>query len=308
MADIHIHIGVSRTGTTVLQKHILPKANKTLIISKKPLQPAIPTGDHTSFLQKIDEGLNNGSMAILMNTQEGQYKLFQAISILSTCLAVNPETLSLHPGFPILVKLIKFLSSTLKNENILISSERLSETAASLNGQSYHSKHADKVFNIYPLIEASIAAGVYLKIIVCLRHPIEYLKSKYLRVSKQREGLRARPLSPQEYIKKQMNLEAISPGSSALSAAMHSEFVSNLQKNSFVKAFGFEDLIRSKDVFALLGINEDQKLSFDMFPQENHIANSGSSIHYVNLHNAIELTIKEDKDAYGKIAKAMLYL
>ena len=80
-----------------------------------------------------------------------------------------------------------------------------------------------------------------------------------------------RDLSPREYIQKQAILESNHPGTSALTHAMHAEFVRQLQKHAFVKAFGFKELLNSEDVFSLMGLQGEDKYAFRNFPQENKL-------------------------------------
>jgi len=78
-------------------------------------------------------------------------------------------------------------------------------------------------------------------------------------------------LSPKEYIQKQAILETNSPGTSALTPAMHAEFIKLLHQHAFTKAFGFQELLASEDVFSLMGLQGEEKCAFRNFPQENKL-------------------------------------
>lgn len=94
----------------------------------------------------------------------------------------------------------------------------------------------------------------------------------------QRSGIVGqRHLSPEELIDKQVKLERSSPGTSVLATAAHRDFLMRLQGCSFVKAFGFSELISSDDVFALIGLQGEQQYSFKKFPRENSCAVQGLS-------------------------------
>ena len=80
-----------------------------------------------------------------------------------------------------------------------------------------------------------------------------------------------RDLSPTEYIHKQAILESNHPGTSALTPAMHSEFIKQLQQHAFVKAFGFQELLASDDVFSLMGLQGESKYAFRDLPRENKL-------------------------------------
>ena len=80
-----------------------------------------------------------------------------------------------------------------------------------------------------------------------------------------------RDLSATEYIQKQSILESNHPGTSALTPAMHNEFIKQLQRHAFVKAFGFKELLASDDVFSLMGLQGEDKYAFRNFPRENKL-------------------------------------
>ena len=106
-------------------------------------------------------------------------------------------------------------------------------------------------------------------IAICLRDPIPYLASKYLRTVVQRESTGERFLSPLEFVEKQAYLENSDPGSSALTPAFHKRFLDQLSEKANIIGFGFQDLISSSDVFKLFQLEEPAKLAFKDYPQEN---------------------------------------
>ena len=113
-----------------------------------------------------------------------------------------------------------------------------------------------------------------------------------------------RDLSPLEYIKKQVNLETNYPGTSALTPAMHSEFTKQLQQHAFVKAFGFQELLASDDVFSLMGLQGEDKYAFRDFPRENKLPFTKEQ------EQAIEIEITHALKEYGfydRIVKAQMF-
>ena len=154
--------------------------------------------------------------------------------------------------------------------SVLISSERLSMTIASLNCYS-SIESSDKEFLIFPMLR-SLRKVHACRIVACLRDPIPYLKSNYLRNVIQRNASKKRSLTPCEYIQKQCALESNKSGTSALTPAMHAEFVKQLQRYAFVKAFGFQELLASDDVLSLMGLQGEDKYAFRDYPRENKIA------------------------------------
>ena len=113
-----------------------------------------------------------------------------------------------------------------------------------------------------------------------------------------------RDLSPREYIQKQAILESNHPGTSALTPAMHSEFIKQLQQHAFVKAFGFQDLLASDDVFSLMGLQGEDKYAIRDFPRENKLPFTKEQ------EQAIEVEIThalKQYSFYDRIMKAQMF-
>ena len=86
-----------------------------------------------------------------------------------------------------------------------------------------------------------------------------------------RRQFKQRDLTPVEFIQKQASLEVAFPGTSVLAPAMHAEFIKQLQQHAFVKAFGFQELLASDDVFSLMGLQGESKYAFRDLPRENKL-------------------------------------
>ena len=119
-----------------------------------------------------------------------------------------------------------------------------------------------------------------------LTHPLP-------KVQVDKDILSLRQLTPSEYIQKQAKLETNHPGTSALSPAMHAEFIKQLQKHAFVKAFGFQELLASDDVFSLMGLQGEDKYAFRDFPRENKLPFTKEQ------EQAIEIEITKALKQYG---------
>ena len=191
-----------------------------------------------------------------------------------------------------------------KHQDLLFSSERICDCSASLRGDSIHNS-VDEEFLLYSL--ARVCANVgrqYPLIMACFREPISYLRSKYIRTWGIRQNGNLREISPKEYIQKQAFLEKSHPGTSALAPAMHSEFIKQLQRHAYVKAFGFQELIGSGDVFNLLGLYGEDKFAFREFPRENKFPVTKDQ------ENMIEVQIVQalkQYDFYERVAKAQMF-
>ena len=113
-----------------------------------------------------------------------------------------------------------------------------------------------------------------------------------------------RQITPNEYIQKQSFLESNHPGTSALTPAMHAEFLKQLQKHAFVKAFGFQELLASDDVFSLMGLQGEDKYAFRDFPRENKLPFTKEQ------EQAIEVEITQALKQYGfydRIMRAQMF-
>ena len=111
-------------------------------------------------------------------------------------------------------------------------------------------------------------------------------------------------ISPYQYIQKQSILETNYPGTSALTPAMHAEFLKQLKQNALVKAFGFQELLRSDDVFSLIGIEGEDRYAFRDFPRENKLPFTKEREKEVEME--IIQSLKQN-NFYGRIMKAQVF-
>ena len=113
-----------------------------------------------------------------------------------------------------------------------------------------------------------------------------------------------RDLSPAEYIQKQAILENNHPGTSALTPAMHAEFIKQIQRHAFVKAYGFQELLATDDAFSLMGLQGEDKYALRDFPRENKLPFANEQ------ERAIEIEITKALKQYGfydRIMKAQMF-
>ena len=304
-----IHIGTPRTGTTVIQKSLLPSAKHHLVLQKEAYQQS---GESLNTETPYIAESNSENLATQLNT----INPIENPTTYFSRFIVNPAGGASHNSsiddlreryYPILVEAIRKLGKygERSNKTIVFSSERLCETAASFACYSNHSKY-DWTFNYIPICNAIREACQGQALIsTCLREPISYLRSKYLRTFLQRRAMRGeRDLSPAEYIQKQFILESNHPGTSALTPAMHSEFIKQLQQHAFVKAFGFQELLASDDVFSLMGLQGEDKYAFRDFPRENKLPFTKDQEQEIEA----EITKALKKyDFYNRITKAQMF-
>lgn len=309
MSGFIIHIGTPRTGTTVIQKFLLPKSKKYLVFQKKAYEMSGTTLDpQTPYVIGANpKDLINALETI--NPLQNPTTFFNLFIVTTAAYSCHDPTTNNNKKrfYPILEESIHKLweSSKKIRQSIVMSSEKLCETAASFACYSNHSKY-DWTFNYIPICDAIREACQEQALIsVCLREPISYLRSKYLRTFLQRRSMRGeRDLSPTEYIQKQCTLESNHQGTSALTPAMHSEFIKQLQQHAFVKAFGFQELLASEDTFSLMGLQGEEKYAFRDFPRENKLPFTKEQ------EQSIEVEIKKALKQYGfydRIMRAQMF-
>jgi len=274
MQQVIVHIGAPRTGTTTLQKNVFPFLQKHDLFTKTPYTAQGLFTSHRGRSEFTPAGMHSFIRSIESpDSRPSNAHISDAIRALVTSASHVNRTINVATS-ALLVDLIHQLRSQ-SAAPIFLSNERYCDSGASLNGDSRHTE--DSEFGIYPLMRAIIASGVVPSVVVCLREPIAYLRSKYLRTVKQRKSRGLRFLSIKEYIEKQVFLEKTSPGTSVIAQAMHSEFLRQLQRYSFVKAFGFQDLLSSEDVFSLMGLVGEPEISLKHVSAENQLSVSGEA-------------------------------
>ena len=190
-----IHIGAPRTGTTVIQKSLLPRAKCHLVFQKQAYKAS-------------GESLNTETPYVAQSNSEKLAVQLNAINPINDPTAyfnrfiVNPADGASHNPtvddqreryYPILVEAIRKLGKSGEkfNKTIMMSSEKLCETAASFACYSSHSKYGWN-FSYIPICDAICEACQEQALIsVCLREPISYLRSKYLRTFMQRRAMQS---------------------------------------------------------------------------------------------------------------------
>lgn len=260
----------------MLQKHLFPKSKNYFVVQKRAYAS---TGNLIDKEQGIAGGdlrqciLQLQSLKVPISADQAT-DFLNNLLIPSVIIPSDPvKRLSRQDlqrrALSLCIKRLLQTSSSL-SKSILMSTERLCDSAASLMGDSRHSPDYEAEFLLYALVRAiKEFSSDQAKLTLCLRDPIKYLRSKYIRTYFMRRQCRERELAPVEYIQKQASLEVASPGASVLAPAMHAEFIKQLQQHAFVKAFGFQELLASDDVFSLMGLQGESKYAFRDLPREN---------------------------------------
>ena len=296
MKQLIIHVGLPRTGTTTLQKSIFKLTNKTLVLSKDPHKASSKVNEKSIFINTHDPRNN-----FYENIAK---QLYDEIFVCALKLSVDRNRVEFKNRLEEAISKTWEISEDSKKQ-ILFATERLVDTSTSIDGNSINNPNSEVEFPIHPLCHFTSQIGILQpSITVCMREPIKYLRSKYLRTVSHRRSLTFRALSPIEFIQKQAKLEINSPGTSVLTPAMHAVFIKQLQQHAFVKAFGFQELLASDDVFSLMGLQGEEKYAFRDFPKENKLPFSKEQ------EQAIEIEITQALKQYGfydRIMKAQMF-
>ncbi len=302
MIKFVIHVGLPRTGTTVIQKHALPLCRNNYVITKAPFQGSASTtftGGTEVSLMTLKSQLDSQDISLEKGTNNKA--LLDMFIKMSGALAINE--FKYQRLYKIMTDSITSIMRFTIPCGIFLSSERLIDNTASLDGNSRHLENEDKEFIIYPFLRCFNGLSSPL-ISICLRDPIAYLSSRYIRTMIQRNHKGLIHLSPSKYIAKQSTLENNSPGTSTLTHAMHEKFLNQLRKFATVKAFGFQELISTKDLFDLLGLEGENQIAFQGFPRENESIVDKDSKKIIS--DEIVLALKE-YGYYSTIMKSKLY-
>ena len=269
---VKLHIGVSRTGTTVLQRHVFPELKNHLVFSKKPFRSSVgslPTG-WGSRLHFVDHCLEKP----LKGRSSSGRKRFAGQILFPVAIAASRNNGRDQNLFRQQLRRVvrqMFEVSRRDGRSLLISSERLAQTNFSIWAKkSSLSKPVVTTFPVYELCRAFLdASGQKPQVIVVLREPISYLRSNYIRMCEMRKKHGNSCLSADRFVARQARCEKAHPGTSALTAAMHQSFLSALEAVAEVKAVGFREQIASSDLCSLFGLEGEPGFSFAQFPREN---------------------------------------
>ena len=227
MKTFIIHVGLPRTGTTVIQKHALPLCQNNYVITKTPFLSSAKntfTGGAEVSLKRLKSEFEGKELFLKKGTNNKA--LLDMFIKMSGAIAINE--LKYKGFYKVMIDSISSLMELSKPCGIFLSSERLIDNTASLDGNSRHLENEDKEFIIYPFLRC--CKGVCIpQISICMRDPISYLSSRYIRTMVQRKRKGLIHLSTMKYIMKQATLENSNPGTSTLTHAMHTTFLKQLK-------------------------------------------------------------------------------
>ena len=303
MDDIIFHVGAPRTATTELQKYVFSSSKRYLCISKNPFGASGIATKKASIVNEYSREFIDSILRDDIIANEEKINFFKfAFGLLPLKLSTFPESKELCLMFK--KALFRLSRSAHAFEGALVSTERFVDTSASLNGDSAHKPKSDCGFPVYQVLKRSCEFGFSPRVLVFLRDPFDYLRSKYCRTCYQRRSSGSRYISASEYIDKQCKLELKWPGTSALSVAMHASFVRSLSQYSYVKAIGFRDLLASSDVFRLMGMQGEMPIDFGDLPTENSLNLPGLS--RSSLRDSIKKSLVEN-GFYDRVLQEKLY-
>ena len=275
MPDLLIHVGTSRTATTVLQKHLFPSLERHLVFAKPAYRSslkALPNSESKFDPQAITDYLS--SLSPLTTTTQCTEFATAALFPASVLAAESAPIWHAWAHRRCLQRVVNVMvqRSRVMQQPVLVSSERLTETRESILGNSGGNKaQLSREFPVFPLCRAvrqSSHPGRPIVLIV-LREPLAFLVSKYFRLVRMRAKKKKASLTPEQFIRNQALLEQKRPGTSALSLACHASLVSSLESVADTRPLGFKALLHSTDVAAALSLNGEKPRAFRDFPSEN---------------------------------------
>ena len=145
--QIIIHIGAPRTGTTVIQKSLLKIAKNHIVISKKPFSSSSGVATRQSQIASTRKLLD------IQSPSEINSHNTELFNMIYTCCR---ETASANPNQHCQSTLNHISTVLLKSPlTVIISSERLADTYASLNCFSNHATNPNSCFPLLPCANQS---------------------------------------------------------------------------------------------------------------------------------------------------------
>lgn len=310
--DCHLllHIGPPRTATTTLQKHVFPNVSHHLCLQKKAYRYHLKAAE----LQGCDiipgQGyvIDYNQMKMMLGSlRETGLQAESSRDTLYFLVSASSETLCMRSvqqsrmkklWYQLLVQSLRLAAETVLDEQgwsgLVIASEALSNTTVGIRGSLKAVADQDS-------LQTSVLCSAWREgvhgpiphISFCLRDPIDYILSRYLRhcanrSSKDAPGSR---LSPEQWLAVQAEAFSSQPQLSALFPAFHLSFTRFHARHGFIRPYGFEELLATDDVFALIGLDHEAKFSFSSLPRENRLRGLSQSAE--NIKVRIEATLKE---------------
>lgn len=270
--ELILHIGVPRTATTTLQNHVFPRGQSYVYLGKDSVSiQAKPPGKGKSgeaLLGMIEEF----RQPLVLEPSTGRFgrKLEQALFWLPILVSLQPDEKRTALYEQLLLACRSLRDAAIPVDRYLLSQERFSITRGTYRGEgSSPEAHPPFVWLCRAWQEVN---GIAPRILVCLRDPVQHMVSRYLRYAAfQVSGGAESALRPVEYLEKQFELHRSNPHGSLFTTLFHRSFLRYCCDHGFVRAVGYEDLVASDNVFALLGLVEQERISFHSLPRENPI-------------------------------------
>lgn len=302
-----LYCGTPRTATTSLQKHVFPRIINYLCIHKQPYSfsreaiqglpgsfsstpNAVGVDMHSlklsiKFLNDasvIDENWRNSTFAILRYLSSAlgirsckQAKVYHAL--LSEALAMARRAARNYPM-----------------RGIIYATEGLSNTTFPLTCDPAVLTTTEKLpVEVIANAWSDMAENGEVRIVFCLRDPLEHITSRYLRYkhNKTRSKLSHAIVGEQEWIMRQCKAYNDNPVCSAFFPCFHMEFVKFHHRLGFVRSVGFQDIIHSSDILSALGLNERARINIAKAMPEN-----SAGVDAVTRHE----TLSKIKEALGQ--------
>ena len=182
---VKLPIGVSRTETTAIQRHVFPALRNHLVFSKKPFRSSVgtlPTG-WDSRLQFVEQCLGTPLKA---RSSSGR-KRFAGQILFPVAIAASRNNGRDQDQFrQQLRRVVRQMVEVSRRDHrsLLVSSERLAQTNFSVWAKKRRlSKPVVAAFPVDELCRAFLdASGQKPQMIVVLREPISYLRSNCIRM------------------------------------------------------------------------------------------------------------------------------
>lgn len=272
-----LHVGLPRTGTTTLQRHVFPAMTKTLYLGKpwnnkvigfdsSPLMLLKAIQQHKKLFDKdanIKEILQNTLFSIINNFAKSSYTKDrkQLLHIIKEfCLCID-EMLSWQ------------------NLNLLHSNEALIE---SLSG----TLALEGCKGLSVPLEFIAELGLLKRCIVSLvlREPLSFLRASFYKSQEMRLRNGIHALSFESFIQRQIAIFLRQPSASRIFLCMHKPFITHMKKYCpHLVVNHYENLIEESHVLdALFGFKTGEKaINMKYLPGENKSNRNDETVRFI---------------------------
>lgn len=260
---LHLHIGLPRTGTTVLQSGVFPTLQGFYYLGKNSNNSILPTGkvNALDFVRRSAESYREGDSTAAASLRQFFSSVTRAIKSNNIHKRGNERMLT-----GVWMACVNEAKRVLNDRPLLYSDESLSE---GVSGVIANLRYGDGVF-LEQLREHLPPKNLRLSVV--LREPLEFLTASYYKAMELVHRTRMPALSFDQYIANQLKIYERHPSASRVFLCMHRTAILHFRRICpDLVVMDYRELLASSNVVdTLLGVTTGERhVSFAQLPREN---------------------------------------